>query len=84
MSALNVVPLPHHTLQDIPRVLRAIADEIEADEYGKVEMLAVVMQTDVGNVHTFGAGGADYYRAMAMFQLGIANLVAKRGPEFML
>jgi hypothetical protein len=75
--------LPTHTVQDIPRVLRAIADDIEADAYGKVHMAAVVLETEVGNVHTFGAGGADYYRAMAMFQLGIENLVAKRGREYM-
>lgn len=76
--------LPVTTLQDLPRVLRCIADEMEAGEYGKVEMLAVVTQDDVGNVRTFGGGGADYYRAFALFNLGIANLVAKRGPEYML
>jgi hypothetical protein len=82
MGTLHEIPTA--TLADIPRVLRAIADQIEAGEYGKVEMVAVVLQDEIGNVRTFGAGGADYYRGMALFQLGIANLVAKRGPEFML
>jgi hypothetical protein len=76
--------LPQHTLQDIPKVLRAIADQVEAGDFGKVTMGALVIESEEGNVHTFGVGGADYYRAYAMFNLGIANLVAKRGTEYML
>lgn len=84
IDTAKLYELPQHTLQDIPHVLRAIADEMEAGEYGKVQMGALVIEDELGNVRTFGAGGADYYRAMAMFQLGIENLVAKRGREFML
>jgi hypothetical protein len=83
MSA-EIHELPKATLQDIPRVLRAIADDIETGEYGEVEMVAIVCQDAIGNVRTFGAGGADYYRAMALFHLGIENLCAKRGREYML
>lgn len=76
--------LPKATLQDIPGVLRAIADEMEAGEYGRVEMAALVTQDTTGNIRVFGAGGADYYRAMALFHFGIQNLLTKRGPEYML
>lgn len=57
---------------------------MEAGEYGKVQLGALVIEDEVGNVRTFGIGGADYYRAFAMFHLGLANLVEKRGPEYML
>lgn len=76
--------IAQHTLHDIPKVLRAIADEVEKGEYNVVEMGALVLQDKFGNVHTFGLGSADYYRAIAMFQFGIENLLAKRGREFML
>lgn len=80
----NIRVLPKGTVQDIPRVLRAIADEIESGDYGEVHMGAVVLESSDGEIRTFGMGGADYYRAFAMFQLGIENLLAKRGREFML
>lgn len=79
----NLRVLPKGTVQDIPRVLRAIADEIEAKEYGEVQMGALVLENEDGEIRTFGMGGADYYRAFAMFQLGIENLLAKRGREYM-
>ena len=82
MSA-QLFEVPTATLQDIPRVLRAIADNIESGQHDKVHMLAIVAECDDGTVHTWGAGGADYYRAMALFHLGIENLLAKRGREFM-
>jgi hypothetical protein len=80
----NLLLLDKHTLQDIGAVLRSIADAIDEGEYGKIHMGALVLEDEVGNVRTFGMGGADYYRAMAMFQFGIANLIAKRGEEYML
>ena len=79
-----IYELPKATVQDIPRVLRAIADEIEAGEYGVTHMAALVIEEENGNIRTFGAGGADYYRAMALFHFGIENLLAKRGREYMI
>lgn len=43
-----------------------------------------MLEDEDGNIRTFGAAGADYYRAFALFHLGIENLLAKRGREFML
>lgn len=80
----NVLALSRHTLQDVPLVLRAIADQMEAGEYGQVQLGAVVIEDSEGNVRCFGLGGADYYRAIAMFHFGIENLMTKRGREFML
>lgn len=80
----NIYELPKNTLQDIPGVLRAIADEMEKSEFGKTQMGALVIEEDNGNIRTFGMGGADFYRAIALFQFGIENLVAKRGRDYML
>ena len=80
----NLRALPQRTLQDIPKVLRAIADEIEAGAYSKIQMGALVLESEEGNIYTFGIGGADYYRGIAMFTFGIENLMAKRGREYML
>lgn len=80
----QLLELPVAILADVPRVLRAIADEIESGEYGSIVSAAIVTEDTTGNVRTFGAGKADYYRGMAMFHLGIENLLAKRGREFML
>lgn len=75
--------LPKNTLQDIPGVLRAIADEIEANAFGRQHMGALVIEEENGNIRTFGMGGADYYRAIAMFSMGIEHLMAMRGREYM-
>lgn len=77
----NLYELPSSTLADIPRVLRAIADEIEAGKYGKTQVAAVIIESDAGDIRTFGAGNADHHRAIAMFHLGIAHLVHLHGTE---
>lgn len=76
--------LDRHTLQDVPNVLRSIADQMESGEYGTTQLGALVIEDDIGNVRCFGLGGADYYRAIAMFHMGIENLMTKRGREYML
>jgi hypothetical protein len=81
----NIFEHPAAPLADFPRILRAIADEAEAGEYGTLSMGALVLEDEQGNIRTFGLGQmADYYRAYALFHLGLANLVAKRGLDFML
>jgi hypothetical protein len=69
----NIVELPQATLESIPKVLRAIADEIERGEYGKVDMAALVVKNTSGDIQAFGAGGAD--RAVTLFHMGINFLL---------
>lgn len=71
----NIHELPLATLESSSKVLRCIADEIERGEYGKVEMAALVIRNSEGKVSTFGAGGADFYRAISLFHLGISHLL---------
>ena len=62
----NIVELAQATLSDTPRVLRAIADEIESGEYGTVVAGVVSLECDTGVLEIFGVGAADRYRALAL------------------
>lgn len=78
---LNVVEFPGETLNDLPRVLRAIAEQIEQGHFGAVESLALVTEDAEGYIRTFGGGKADYHRAFALFHLGLAQLVDQRADR---
>jgi hypothetical protein len=54
-ATLHVIPSAN--LQDIPAMLRKLADEVERGEHGEVVECAVVTSGDGLNV--FGFGGAD-------------------------
>lgn len=69
--------LPPATLTDAAKVLRCIADEIEAGAYGRIEMGALVLRNSEGKVHTFGMAGADWYRAIALFHLGLQHMLER-------
>ena len=62
----KVVQLAQATLSDIPRVLRAIADQVESGDYGTVVAGVVSLECDTGVLEIFGAGAADRYRALAL------------------
>jgi hypothetical protein len=62
-------------------MLRAIADRMEAGEYGKAEGLVLVLENTDGEIRTFGAGSADWYRAFALLHLGLEHLARQRGDE---
>lgn len=52
----NVIRMVEHTYHDIPRVLRNIADGIEAGEYGEVYDLVVVHRNSIEGIAVHGAG----------------------------
>ena len=74
----NVYELPKATLADVPRVLRAIADEIEAGAYGEIDTAVVVLENKDGVIEKFGAGCADYYRAIAVLTLAAHSMCRER------
>lgn len=67
--------LPKATLADVPRVLRAIADEIEAGKYGKVDAAVIALECPGDVIRPFGAGAADYYRAIALFNMAASAMM---------
>ena len=54
---MNVVPLPSRDLQNIPAMLRKLADAIEAGEHGTPTECAVVLNAQP--LAVFGFGLAD-------------------------
>lgn len=77
----EVKTFPGPNLNDVPRVLRAIADRVEAGDYGPVAAAVLVVESADGSIRTFGAARADYYRAYALLSLGIAQLVDQRADR---
>ncbi len=53
-ATIHAIPVK---LQDIPAMLRKLADDVEAGEYGKVMEATVVTSGD--RLDVFGFGGAD-------------------------
>lgn len=85
-----IAELPPPALNDVPRMLRAMADEIEAGSYGDVDAIMMVTEDTEGFIRTFAAGKTmmtnhrAYNHAYALLHLGLANLVHKRGTEYQL
>lgn len=78
----NVVELPRHTLSDISRVLRSIADCIDDGECGEVRLGGVILESSDLKIHLFGAGGAcDHYRMLALMALGKDQLIRQHRGE---
>lgn len=55
----EVVTLGRPSLQDIPGMLRQLADRIEAGEFGEVDGLIAVMPRDLDYPQTFGWGNIE-------------------------
>ena len=77
----TIYELPRRTLADIPSVLRSIADQMEAGDYGEAEGAVLVLENTEGEIRTFGAGSADWYRAFALLHLGLEHLARQRDDE---
>ena len=73
----TVVPFPERDIHDIPRLLRQMADDIEAGEYGSVTSLAAVLENEE-TILTFGFGAADPMRAIGLFTTG-STMMAQMG-----
>lgn len=66
MSKPNIVLLDRATIESASSVLRAIADRIDAGEYGEVR--AAVLILDADEIAVFGAGDASQYKAVWMLE----------------
>lgn len=63
---MNIVEFPKPSLHDIPQMLRNIADDIEAGEFGNALSGVMMLETDQ-TFHTFGWGDAEGFKAVGMF-----------------
>lgn len=66
---MNVVEFPLPNLNDIPALLRRLADDIENGSHDTPLSLAAVMETDTG-INLFGFGTADNMRSIGLFSVG--------------
>jgi len=66
---MNIVEFPLPNLNDIPALLRRLADDIENGSYGAPDAFAAVMETDEG-ISLFGFGTADNMRSIGLFSVG--------------
>lgn len=73
----NLVKLDSAVLADIPNVLRSIADELEAGEYGQITAGVVVLQEQSNALNLFGLGAADQHRAVAILAGATQTMVQK-------
>jgi len=69
----NVIQLGAERVKTVAEMLRTIADELEAGEYGEVRNGALVL--DCETVEMFGLGGADKYVAHYLLTLGASKLL---------
>lgn len=80
---LNVVTIRDHSLRDHSAMLRRVADNIDAGEYGAVGEIALVVMGD--QLHVFGFGPAqDGTSTTALLQAGAMRqiyAIASHGRE---
>lgn len=72
MEIVRLVEGP--SLNDIPGQLRALADRIEAGEYGLPELAVFFLETDEG-LTGFSWGHYDSYRAIGMMAVATQHMI---------
>lgn len=69
----KVIELDRATIEDAAKVLRAIADEVDAGKYGKVKAAVIVLDGD--ELALFGSGDAAQYKAVWMLEAAKQELL---------
>lgn len=71
--AAKVIELDRATIEDAAKVLRAIADEVDAGRYGRVKAAVVILDGD--ELAFFGSGDASQYKAVWMLEAAKQELL---------
>lgn len=67
-------------LDDVPAMLRKMADRIEANGYGDISRATLVLFGDQLTVHGFGRGDVgDTFLQLAAAQLRLASIIEQHG-----
>ena len=69
----KIIQLDSATIEDAAKVLRAIADEIDAGEHGKVSAAIVIL--DGAELALFGSGDASQYKAVWLLEAAKKELL---------
>jgi len=73
VSKLEVVTLPTPDVRDVPKMLRTLADDIEAGKYDAAHNLAWALDTGNGKVEVGLMGQAAETAAVAYLLFGLAQ-----------
>lgn len=70
MAVVNIVNLERTSLLDIPGMLRNIADQAEAGEFGPLCRSIIILETQGGELEVFGPGEfADTARVIGLLEM---------------
>jgi hypothetical protein len=72
---MNVIEFPNPSLHNIPAMLRNIADDIDAGEFGHLRAGVMVLESDT-DLFNFGWDDAEGFKAVGLFYAGAQMLVA--------
>ena len=69
MTDLKLVQFPTRNVNDIPAMMRAVADDIEAGNYGTAVAAICVLESE-GGLNAFAWGTFDPIRAVGLMHCG--------------
>lgn len=69
---IRLLEFPKQSLQDVPTILRNLANNIESGDYGVPDIAVVVLIDANGKPELFGAGNADPIRTIGALHIGAA------------
>ncbi len=72
MTDLKVIEFPSRNVSDIPAMMRAVADDIEAGNFGEANTAICILEGSEG-LNAFAWGAFDPVRAIGLMHCG-ANL----------
>lgn len=83
MEPLKVIQLPERNIQDIPRALRTLADEVEQGKLGDCHNIAWVVDAGGGQIEVglLGKAAEAGITAHYLFALGMRKLEPKMEPS---
>lgn len=77
---MSVIAFPGLNINDIPGMLRALADQLETGDYGKPAGFVYAFNTDAADVFCNSFGPISQLEAVGMFTMA-ANMLALMGDE---
>lgn len=78
----NVANLPRHNPHLIPGIARTFADKIEAGEFGQVDRVIVLLETDdAGILPLYWGDRITHVEALGLLHLGLAEATVRARSE---
>lgn len=67
-----------HNYRDIPAMLRRLADDVEHGDFGELDRVAVVIESEDGSPSVRSSGNCELLETLGLLHLGIHHLCAMR------